>query len=64
MRTAITLDMNTMPVAPEKLLMMFSLTQVAEMVIAHEDVTVYGREPAEDHGAIGEDTVTVRPQAA
>ena len=33
--------MNTMPVAPEALLMSLSLDQVARIIIEHENATMY-----------------------
>lgn len=54
--------MNTMPVAPEKLLTMFSLKQVAEMVIAFEDAQA-GYEPSEMPWA-REDKATIPVKAA
>lgn len=52
--------MVCMQVAPEKLITMFSLAQVAEMIVAFEDATIYAASD-ECEDAIGEDAPTVRP---
>lgn len=55
---------RTMPVAPEKLLMVFSLAQVAEMMIAFEDSATDESAPAATYPTLNARTSTVVPECA
>lgn len=56
------LGMNAMPVAPEKLIATFSLSQVLEMVVAFEDATLgLDSHAGESYKPKADDAATVRP---